>query len=81
MVWPDRPGVRPDRSGRPDRPAGLRQPCCEVIISDQEREFVNAVQQELFQCECARSKHVCHILEKLYWIDEMCLNLKHFDAI
>ena len=34
MVRPDRPGVRPDRSGqgsglsgRPDRPAGLRQPC------------------------------------------------------
>ena len=33
MVRPDRPGVRPDRSGqgsglsgRPDRPAGLRQP-------------------------------------------------------
>ena len=29
--------------------------CCEVIISDQGREFVNAVQQELFQC--TRTKH------------------------
>ena len=24
--------------------------CCEVIISDQGREFVNAILQELFQC-------------------------------
>ena len=29
---------------------GHRLGCCEVVISDQGREFVNVVQQELFQC-------------------------------
>ena len=30
VVWPDRPGVRPDR------PAGLRQPCLTSIYTCQE---------------------------------------------
>ena len=36
MIWPDRPGFRPDRagqffglSGQPGRPTGLWQPCCQ----------------------------------------------------
>ena len=30
--------------------------CCEVIISDQGREFVNAIQEELFQCTGTKQK-------------------------
>ena len=30
--------------------------CCEVILSDQGGEFVNAVQQELFQCTGTKHK-------------------------
>ena len=30
--WPDRSGQAPGLSGRPDRPAGLRQPCMYIII-------------------------------------------------
>ena len=30
--WPDRSGQAPGLSGRPDRPAGLRQPCLEPCL-------------------------------------------------
>ena len=37
--WPDRSGQAPGLSGRPDRPAGLRQPCSPPSINDGKTNF------------------------------------------
>ena len=37
--WPDRSGQAPGLSGRPDRPAGLRQPWSEVQVYPENVEF------------------------------------------